>query len=187
MKAEGRRQKAEIVLVLLLAGCGFFSRTKSSFYSFERIPPAAPVAAKSGAPVAIDSVELPPGFDRKDVVVRKADHQLEIRGTEQWSASLEPMVLHTLAFDLAARLPEGMVILPGQLRPATAVRSISVTFGEFAAGPENTIVLDARWMLNGAQHNERIAIDVPSLGSADLADGFSRALAALADRMAAAL
>jgi uncharacterized lipoprotein YmbA len=188
MKAEGRKQKAEIVFVLLLAGCGFFSKTKSSFYSFERIAPAtAPAAAVRGTPVAIDSIELPPGFDRKDVVVRKADHQLEIRGTEQWSASLEPLVLHTLAFDLAARLPEGMVILPGEMRPGGAVRSISVVFGEFAAGPESNVTLDARWTLGNVQHQERITMDVASLASKDVADGFSRAIAALADRIAAQL
>ncbi|HJQ40818.1 MAG TPA: PqiC family protein [Thermoanaerobaculia bacterium] len=178
-----------LIVLLLVAGCGFFSRTKSSFYSFERIPPTtAPAAAATrGAPVAIDSIELPPGFDRKDVVVRKADHQLEIRGTEQWSASLEPMVLHTLSFNLASRLPEGMVILPGQLRPASEVRSISVSFGEFAAGPESNVVLDARWTISNVPHQERITTTIPSLNSADIADGFSRALAELADRIAAQL
>jgi uncharacterized lipoprotein YmbA len=180
-------QRGVMLMLLLLAGCGFFSKTKSSFYSFERIPPAAPVAAARGGPVAIDSIELPPGFDRKDVVVRKADHQLEIRGTEQWSASLEPMVLHTLSFNLASRLPDGMVILPGQLRPASEVRSISVAFGEFAAGPESNVVLDARWTINNVPHQERITMTIPTLGSADIADGFSRALAALADRIAAQL
>jgi uncharacterized lipoprotein YmbA len=180
-------QRGVMLMLLLLAGCGFFSKTKSSFYSFERIPPATPVAATRGVPVAIDSIELPPGFDRKDVVVRKADHQLEIRGTEQWSASLEPMVLHTLSFNLASRLPDGMVILPGQLRPASEVRSISVAFGEFAAGPESNVVLDARWTINNVPHQERITMTIPTLGSADIADGFSRALAALADRIAAQL
>lgn len=183
------KTRALIVLLLLLAGCGFFSKTKSSFYSFDRIPPAtAPAAATTAAvPVAIDSIELPPGFDRRDVVIRKADHQLEIRGTEQWSASLEPLVLHTLAFDLASRLPEGLVILPGQLKPAGTLRSISVVFGEFAAGPDPNVTLDARWTLNNVQHQERIVMSVASLASKDVADGYSRALAALADRIAAQL
>lgn len=173
--------------VLLLANCGFLSRTKSSFYSIEHIAPATAVAAARGVPIAIDSIEMPPGFDRKDIVVRKANHQLEVRGTEQWTASLEPMVLHTLAFDLASRLPEGMVILPGQLKPSGAMRSISVVFGEFAAGPDANVTLDARWTLNNVAHSERIVLPIASLDSANIADGFSRALAQLADRMAAQL
>jgi uncharacterized lipoprotein YmbA len=175
-----------LLATLLLTGCGLFSKSKSNFYSLERVPPAASVAAVSGLPVGIDSLELPPGFDRRDVVVRKPDHQLDVRGTEQWSASLEPMVLHTLAFDLASRLPEGMVILPGQAKPAQ-MRSIDVVVEDLSAGPGNEVVLDARWVLGGITHHERITADVSSLASANVADGFSRALATLADRIAAGI
>jgi len=177
-------------MTLVAAGCGFFSRTKNSFYSLERIPGTAVTA--HGLPVGIDGLELPPGFDRRDIVVRKADHQLDVRNTQQWSAALEPAVLHTLAFNLASRLPEGMVILPGQAKPLGAVRAIDVAVEEFAAGPENVVVLDARWIVretgkSDIAHHERILIDIASLESASVADGFSRALAALADRMAAEL
>ena len=185
-RATAQLRNCATVLLLLLAGCGLFSKSKSNFYSIERLLPAAPRSMAAGSvPVAIETIELPPGFDRRDIVVRKADHQLDIRGTEQWSASLEPMVLHTLAHDLAARLPEGMVILPGQLRPPGSLRSISVVFAELAAGPESNVILDARWTIEGIPHHERITTEIPSLGSKDVADGFSRALAALADRIAA--
>lgn len=175
---------------LLMAGCGFFSRSKSRFYSLEQIPPAGGVLTASGPPVGIDSLELPPGFDRRDIVVRQPDLQLDVRGTEQWSASLEPMVLHTLAFDLASRLPEGMVILPGQAIPLGATRGIDVVVSELAAGPGNVVTLDARCVLRergrpSITWHERIVIDLPSLDSAEVAAGFSRAIATLADRIAA--
>ena len=179
--------RSRFLLLLLLANCGFFSRTKSNFYSIERIPSTAAVVAARGVPIAIDSIEMPPGFDRKDIVVRKANHQLDVRGAEQWTASLEPMVLHTLAFDLASRLPVGMVILPGEMKPLGATRSISVVFGEFAAGPDANVTLDARWSVENIAHQERITLPIASLDSANIADGFSRALAQLADRMAARL
>lgn len=179
------------ILLVLAAGCGFFSRSKSRFYSLDRIPAAAPVTAARGVPVAIDTLELPPGFDRRDIIVRKADHEIDVRGNEQWSASLEPMMLHTLAFDLASRLPEGMVILPGQVRPVGAMRGIDVVVEEFAAGPENAVVLNARWVVReggrAATKQEQIRIDIASLESANVATGFSQAIAALADRMAAGL
>jgi uncharacterized lipoprotein YmbA len=177
-------------LVLLLTSCGLLSKSKINVYKLDTIPSAAPVAAMLRAvPIAIDSLEIPPGFDRRDVVVRKADHQLDIRGTEQWSASMEPMVLHTLAFDLASRLPEGMVILPGQAKPLGPQRAIDVVIEEIAAGPENVAVLDTRWVVreNGratTTHHERITIDLPALDSANVAMGFSRAIATLADRIA---
>jgi uncharacterized lipoprotein YmbA len=170
----------------LLASCSFFSRSQSRYYSLDSIAPAQAVAAKQGAPMAIDAIELPPGFDRREVVVMKADHQLDIRSTQQWSANLSELVLHTLAFDLAKRLPEGMIVLPGEPRPAAAIRSIDVAFEQLAAGPEAKVVLDARWTLGlGASHHERIEIDIKSLDSAEVATGMSQAIAALADSIAA--
>ena len=180
-------RRATIVFLVLLAGCGFFSRSKSNFYSLETMPGTSR-ANVSGVPIAIDTIELPPGFDRRDIVVRKAGHQLDIRGTEQWSAGFQAMVLHTLAFDLAARLPDGLVILPGQAIPTGATRSVSVVFEELAAGPEPQVVLDARWVVaGGAARREQITVSIPSLDSAEIANGMSQAIAQLADRMAAGL
>jgi uncharacterized lipoprotein YmbA len=180
------------VLSLLLAGCGFFSKSQSKFYSLDRLPPAAPASAVRGLPVAIDGVELPPGLDRREIVVRQANHQLQVRSAEQWSASLQPLVLHTLAFDLADRMPEGMVILPGASRPSGALRAIDVVLEELAAGPEAKVLLDGRWIVRTSgqpevTHHERITIDIPSLDSANVAAGTSQAIASLADRMAAGL
>ena len=174
--------KRWIIVVLLLAtGCSFFKKTKNDIFSLERIPGA--VVQVSGTPVAIDNVELPPGFDRKDIIVRKTNNQLDVRGTQQWAATLSQEVLQTLASDLAARLPAGMMIMPGAVKPA-AVRAIDVTFEELAAGPESRVVVDARW---DRTRHERIEVPIASLDSAEIAKGTSQALAALADRIAAGL
>jgi uncharacterized lipoprotein YmbA len=182
---------AVVTSLIMTTGCGFLSRSKSRFYTLDRIPPAGAAAQVSGSPIAIDSLELPPGFDRRDILVMKPDQELDVRGTEQWSASLEPMVLHTLAFDLASRLPEGMVILPGQVRPTGAVRGIDIVVEELSAGPENVATLDARLVLREGRAertwHERITIDLESLDSAQVATGYSRAVATLADRIAAQL
>lgn len=180
-----KRVTAAALVAITLAGCSFFGKSKSRFFSLERLP--GTVIAARGTPIAIESLELPPGFDRREVVVRKANHELDIRSVDQWSAVLEPMVLHTLAFDLAGRLPEGMVVLPGETKPVTATRAIDVVIEEFSAGPESRVTLDARWVMSGASHHEQIAIDVLSLDSPNVAAGMSQALAALADRIAAGL
>jgi uncharacterized lipoprotein YmbA len=174
-------------VLLLLAGCSFFSRTPNKFYSLERI--AGPVVSAHGLPIAIDSFELPPDLDRREIVIRQADHKLEVRGAEQWSARLQPLALHTLAFDLASRLPEGMMILPGEAKPLAPVRSIDVVLEELAAGPDKVVVLDGRWVVreNGkpdVTRHERIAIDVPGLDSASVATGVSKAVATFADHIA---
>jgi uncharacterized lipoprotein YmbA len=186
------RRTMPFLLCLLLTGCSFFSRSQSRFYSLDRIPPTAPVVAVRGLPIGIDGIELPPGLDRREIVVRKPDHQLEVRSTDQWSALLQPLVLHTLAFDLADRLPEGTMVLPGEARPAGAIRSIDVVLEELAAGPDAKVVLDGRWVLKepgrpDVTHHELITINITSLDSANVATGVSQAVAALADRIAANL
>lgn len=184
------RIAAAVTVSLLLTSCSIFSRSKSQFYSLDRIPPERPMASVRGLPIGIDSLELPPGSDRRDIVVRQPDHRLEVRGSQQWSASLQPMVLHTLAFDLASRLPEGMLVLPGEPKPA-AMRSIDIAVEELSAGPANAVTLDARWTLRqnrgASTHHEVIRIDLPSLDSDNIATGMSRAVATLADRIAAQL
>lgn len=186
------RRIVPVALMILLSGCGFLSRSKSRFFSLDRIGPTTPVASLTGAPIGVDAVELPPGLDRREVVVRKADLGLEVREKDQWTATLENLVLHTVAYDLADRLPDGMVILPGQAKPDTAMQSIDLLFEELAAGPDNKVVLDVRWVLhqtgqpNRTEH-ERLEIPIPSLDSAAIAQGHSQALAQLADRIVAGL
>jgi len=186
------RRSTLVALSLLVAGCSFFSKTKNTIYSLDPVPPAAQPAAIAGAPLAIDGIELPPGFDRKEIVVRKADQQLDVRGTQQWSATLGPLVLHALAVDLAARLPEGMVILPGAVRPAGVTRSVDVVFADLSAGPDAKVTLDAHWTLHASgradvSHHEQLTVPIASLESAQVAAGTAQAVGQLADRITAAL
>jgi uncharacterized lipoprotein YmbA len=186
------RRALALLLLIPIAGCGFMRRTQSRFYSLDTVPRGAEAAAVAGVPVAIDVVELPPGFDRREIVVRQADLRLEVRESDQWTASLEPLVLHTLAFDLADRLPVGMVILPGQVPPDTGRRAIDLVFEDLGAGPGNAINVDVRWVVRQAgapdrTHHERFEVPLQSLDSGNIATGMSQALATLADRIVAGL
>ncbi len=184
-------RKSILLLALAVSGCSFFSHTQSKIFALDPVAPAGAPVTLRGLPAGIDVVQLPPGFDRREIVVRKANQQLEVRSAELWQDSLQPLVLNTLALDLAKRLPDGMAILPGAAKPA-AMRSIDVAFEELAAGPDNKIVLDARWTLRepgrpDVAGHERISLDIDSLDSAKIAAGTSQALAALADRIVAQL
>lgn len=199
------RRAAPILLLIAMTSCGFMSRKQSRFYAIERVGPVTAgredlqdsrgTPRKAiGTPLGIDVVELPPGMDRREIVVRRADQRLDVRESDQWTAALEPLVLHTMAFNLADRLPEGMVVLPGQPIPEAGVRGIDLMFEEIAAGPENSVVIDVRWHQRGrgatapsAARQERIVVPIQSLESAQIAIGMSRALGELADRIAAQL
>jgi uncharacterized lipoprotein YmbA len=180
-------KRSLMVVCLLASGCGLLKRVPNTFYTLDTIPgTAAARTTIAGTPVGIDGVELPPGLDRREVAARDADNKLDVRGNHQWGAPLEDMVLHTLSFDLASRLPEGMVVLPGQARPG-AMRSLYVTFEDLAPGPDNVFVLDARWTMGEMARHERITVPLASDESAAIVTAMSQALAQLADRIAAAM
>jgi uncharacterized lipoprotein YmbA len=206
---KGGAALAPLLALFFTTGCSFLSSKPSQFYTLDRIPPAGAIANVAGLPIGV-TVVLPPGLDRKEIAVRKENHQFEIRGREQWTATLEPLVLHTLAFDLASRLPDGMVILPGQTQPGGTMRNLDVVVEELAAGPGQSLVLDARWSMEETvpavrplpaasprtssaivagpkspvlAGHEHIAIDLTSLDSAGVATATSQAIAALADRI----
>ena len=186
------RRAGAILVALLLAGCSFLKRPPNQFYSLDTLPAQGAVRAVSGPPVGIDGLELPPGLDRRGIVLRGADHKFEVRGTHQWASDLEEMVIHTLAFDLANRLPEGMVVLPGQAKPVAPMRSVYVVFEDLAPGPDGVFVLDARWTLrdpDGGERtsHERIALQMTSNDSPAIVTAMSQALATLADRIAAGM
>jgi uncharacterized lipoprotein YmbA len=175
-----------LAICLLLTGCGLLKRTPNTFYTLDTIPGTAARATIAGTPVGIDGIELPPGLDRREVTARAADNKLDVRGQHQWASPLEDMVIHTLSFDLASRLPEGMVVLPGQAKPG-AMRSLYVTFEDLAPGPDNVFVLDARWTIGEMVRHERITVPLQSAESAAVVTAMSQALGQLADRIAAAL
>lgn len=175
--------KKSIVVLLFLTGCSFFSKSKSTFYSLQTTP--GTVSAKTGSPISIEGIELPPGIDRREIAVRGADLKLELRPNQQWAGPLEDMVIHTLAFDLAGRMPEGMVVLPGTAKPV-GMRPVFVVFEELAATSNREFVLDARWTLAGKTTHERIAVPMGSTDSAEIVKAMSGALGTLADRLAAA-
>ena len=177
-----------VIVAIVLSGCGIFSRPPNTFYSLQTSGGQAIVPVPADAPpIGIDGIELPPGLDRRGVVVREEDGKLDVRGRNQWAGPLEDMVIHTLAFNLARRLPEGMVVLPGQAKPAGAMRSIFIVFEELAPGPEPVFVLDARWTMSGTSHHERITVPMESLDSDDVVAAMSQSLATLSDRIAAGL
>ena len=181
------RRATALALVLLVGGCAFFRRPERRFYSLEVIAPRSAVAALSGLPIGIDGLELPPQNVRREIVARQADGQLDVRGTELWAGPIEAMMIHTLAFNLAGRMPEGMVVLPGQVRPQGAMRSLNLVFEELSAGPDNVVVADVRWTVEGTTRRERLTLPLTSLGSAQIASGISQLLATLADRIVAGL
>jgi uncharacterized lipoprotein YmbA len=142
----------------------------------------------------VGEVHLPPELDRPALVRRLGDYRLDVMGTVRWPASLDAMVQRTLALDVAARLPLGRTVLPGQPTPHEGLRLFLVTFETFAAGPNRKVTLKAWWWLVDDQsratllaRTSQIQVPLASDSGSDIAAAMSRALGQLADEMVQAL
>jgi len=178
---------------LLLAGCG--SSPPTHFYTLDTVQPAGGHSAElHGPPVQVRDIELPGTLDRLQLVLRGPGAQVQVLGSDRWSAPLKGMIRQTLTQDLRDRLGENAVISPGAPAPSGKVQVLIVTFEQFAADTSGRVTLEADWSLGRgnppkpvASQHEVVHANSGSSQPGAVAEGMSRALGQLADRVAARL
>lgn len=180
-----------VLLAFLLTACGTSPPTQ--FIALSSHPGEIVAAsAQSAAPVVVGRVNLPPELDRLPLVSYGANGQVEVNGTIRWAAPLDESIRRTLAFNLANRLGDKNVVLPGQPTPAGSSRLLVVTIQTFAPKPNHQVILDAHWSVTRqgspsqpqAEGNASITAQVQSANSTDLGAAMSAALATLSDQIA---
>lgn len=183
---------ATALLAAALCGCGTSPPTR--FITLGVVESQGRHTRLSGTPVGVGHVTLPVALQRQALVVRQGDNRLEVFGTVRWAGPFSVMIRRTLAQNLAARLPQGMVILPGHPNPERPMRLFIVTFQTFSASASGVVTLKAHWTLVEADSGDelftretRITIDANANHAGEIAQAMSRALARLAERMVSAL
>lgn len=179
-----------LCLTAASGGCGTSPPTK--FITLNAMPPRSQVRPYAGPPVIVGRVKLPPTLDRLALVRRLKGDRLSINSRVWWAAPLDRLVRHTLAVDLANRLPAGAVIIPGEVKPHRPARSLAVVFERFRVGPTGRVKLVAIWTLvdraSGrvlGTHTTLVSAPAASIAGGDIARAVSAALAKLSDAMAA--
>jgi uncharacterized lipoprotein YmbA len=181
---------------LLLAGCG--SSPPSKFYVLTADP--VPQRSWTGAPktiapntIALGRVSLPGALDRPQIARRKGGNEIVFSDEERWAGPLDDMVRRVLTDDLAARLPAGVSLIESSAKPPPGV-TIAVEVSRFDADEAGAVTLSARWEALGPTGRplgpaRESTIIEPGSGkeAAAVATAMSRAVAALAARIAAGL
>lgn len=153
-------------------------------------PTVGAVYTATGPGVAVGRVAMPPALDRSFLMTGLGENVLNINYNAQWAAPLEGMAQTVLARDLATRLPEHRVLMPGDTIPSN-VSVVLVNVTTFLPYPDH-VVLEADWSAVDATGKAggggRVVIRTPSSASAQAQAGaMSQALGQLADKIAGQL
>jgi uncharacterized lipoprotein YmbA len=187
-----------VVVAVSLAACGHSGQTR--FFTLDPVAPAQPVGAISmRPPIRLRRVTIPPALDRVELVREVAPGEVKISDFEHWAAPLGQTAVQVLAQDLAARLPAGALIPPAApLPPGGFDVDVDILAFNVAGGQA---VMQASWSEitrpsaapKGGQapppssSTRLVELTAPVDASGGLAEaqGLSRLLGELADRMAA--
>jgi uncharacterized protein len=182
-----------VALVILLAGCGSSPPSKFYVLTADPVPQRAGAAAASTNTVALGRITLPGAVDRPQIARRRGGNEIVFSEEERWAGPLDDMMRRVLADDLAARLPASVMLVESAAKPPPGV-TIALDVSRFDADESGSVTLAARWEAigrNGAAlgppRESTIVEPASGTGAAEVAATMSRAVAALAARIAAGL
>jgi uncharacterized lipoprotein YmbA len=189
-----------------LPGCGTSPPTR--FYILNDIAPAAAASTPVGttgaastsavtatntspAPVAVElgPVAIAPELDRPELVTRSGPNRVHVADFERWAAPLADQIRRVMSDDLAARLAPGLIVSLDAPAAGEPRRTLSIEIDEFYGDDSCTVSLRVGWSLSrpnaGTLHGtEQLRIPGSAPCGDELPAAMSRALAALADRLA---
>jgi uncharacterized protein len=189
--------RRSVLVALLLAGTlTACSSSPPSYYyvlSARSDPAALRRIGHPGQTATVGAVKLPGALDRPQIARRLGPNQLEYAESERWAGPLDDMTRRVLSTDLLPLLPAGTTMIADD-SPTPADMTIAIEMSRFDADKEGRVALDASWEILdkngevvGVPRQEKIV--EPGIGpdTAAVASTMSRALAGLADNIAAGI
>jgi uncharacterized protein len=175
------------IAALTLCACG---SAPTRIYDINPAPPLTRVDNYQSPPLRIDTVDVPPGWDRIEILTPKAGGALKIDDLDRWPAPLTQVIRQVLSADLDARLPSGAVIYPHLPKPGSAL-GINVDILDFVIGSSQSS-MSASWVITPAagprtarRNDATLHNPVAATDAAAVARAWSELIGQLADRIAA--
>src|ERR1700685_39552 len=100
---------------LALGGCG---SAPTRIYTLGPPAPAAHTDVYNAPALRVDTLSVPAGWDRVEILKPSATGTLQISDFDHWAAPLAQMARQTLSEDLDQRLPSGSLIYPRLPKPS---------------------------------------------------------------------
>lgn len=184
-----------IATAVALAGCGTSPPTR--FYTLEPIGPSTGTALSriASPPLQVRAVNVPPAWDRIELLREIGPGQVQVREFDQWAAPLGRSAQQALTENLAARLPAGAVLFSQVARSAEAVTGTELTVDILSLRIDGrTASMQVGWAVRslpaaGWRRALPATLEVPMTGESGeaTAQALSRLLGRLADLIVADL
>jgi uncharacterized protein len=142
------------LVACLLAGC---AGTPTTYLELAAIPPSGISAARGGGPVVVSRVAIPASMDRSYLTTVTGATTLHVAGHTRWAAPIGGMMRLVLAQDLASRLPDETVLMPGDEIPEDSVREVRINIQRFMPDQRGTVTLDADWSILSVRGRKLLA------------------------------
>jgi uncharacterized lipoprotein YmbA len=174
----------------LVAGCS--STPASKFYTLSAVP-ASSAASTGSESVVVGPVSVPDAVNRPQFVVTVGPNQVRLDEFNRWAAPLQDDIARVLAADLAADLATPRVTTNAKGAGQDADYRVAVEVQSFESQPGVAATLAAAWTVRRAKDgrtlSQRTNLQEPvqQSGYAALAAAHSRAIARLAQDIAAAI
>ncbi len=184
------RITAILLAATLAGGCASVS-DPTRFYTLHPVQAMdAQPSAASGPAIGLGPVYFPRLLNRRQIVTRRSNNEVQLADFHQWGGSLEEDFSRVLAANLAARTRASVYVFPWESRtkPDTQIR-LSVDRFDGALGEE--VRLEGQWQIVPASPplTRRFALSQPVQGNdyAAYVEAMSQVLDQVAAHIAAAL
>lgn len=188
LRRPGTGPALALALALALSACAGSPSTR--YFTVAAASGSSPAPAHyAGPPVEVRQVQVPPAFDRLEMVRERGPGQLEVLDFDHWAAPLGRLARQALTEDLAARLASGQVVVPGAAWPGPrAVLTVDILS---FANRDGSAVMSLSWTLQppadraGPALASTLQLRTPAgAGAAADARAWSELMGQLADRIA---
>ena len=179
-----------VIACAVAAALGGCRSAPTRIYTLAPAAPASRVDGYRAPALRVDTVSVPAGWDRIEILRPSAAGTLQISDFDHWAAPLAQLIRQILSDDLDQRLPSGSVIYPRLTKPGGAL-GVSVDVLDFDIAASQA-TMRASWIIapsGNAQGAKRSAVSLSSpMSSGDppaVAHAWSELMGQLADRIAA--
>lgn len=145
MNTDGIWRVAAGACALVLGAC---HSAPTRVYTLEAGTPVARMESYQAPALRIDTLSVPAGWDRIEILVPSSAGTLQISDFDHWSAPLAQIARQALSADLDQRLPSGSVIYPRLSKPSSAL-GINVDILEFGVVASHAS-MQASWVITPA-------------------------------------